>query len=549
MKKYIRHTVLLVFAYANFLQAQTTILDQTLLTQASFNTFTPVSVVGAQTWTFSSIYGAVCTGYLAGQTYENEDWLISSAMNLVDINNVKLTFSHTRGPSNVMNVGLAQGYFKVFATANYTGNPTTTTWIELTEVNHTVPSQWQYISSGDLIIPEAAKSANSRFAFRYQSNNVATATWEIKNVKVTGEIPVNPNMATFKITNWNTEWLGCTTFGPTDETLQLNNVAAAMLSMNSDVFCLQEVTNTLTEETFTNLVTLLGNDQWEGKLVPATTNDCEQRQGIIYKKARVQFVSSSLLNNGNAAQGNSYSYNWSSGRFPALYKLNLVSGANLVPLSVINIHAKSEDGDAMSYTRRLGASEGLKAILDTPPYNTQNVVLIGDFNDYLIGTTSNTCSCTVSPYQNFMNDTNRYLGLTQYLNGYHWNHELIENIMISNELSTSYVTNSAAQEVSSIVGISNYFNTTSDHVPVSATFQFSTLDNSEFALNTLAIYPNPVQDELSLGTELGNLVIYDMTGRKMHFEKTSATTLNVSALPSGVYILKSDKRSARFVKK
>lgn len=544
---------MLVLACVNFLHSQTTILDQSLLTQASFNSFTAVSVTGTQTWTFSSSYGAVCSGYAAGQTYENEDWLISPAMNLVNINNVKLTFSHTRGSTNVLNVGVAQGYYKVFTTADYTGNPATTQWTELTGVNHTVPTAWQYVSSGELIIPETAKSANSRIAFRYISNNVAAATWEIKNVKVTGEIPVNPNMATFKITNWNTEWLGCTSFGPTDETLQLNNVASAMLAMNSDIFCLQEVTNTITDATFTSLVSLLGNDQWEGRLVPATTGDCEQRQGIIYKKASVQFVSSSLLSTGNAAQGNSYYYNWSGGRFPAVYHVNLIAGANLVPFSIINIHAKSEDGDAASYTRRLGGSEGLKAILDGTSYNTKRFILIGDFNDYLIGTTSTACGCTVSPYQNFMNDTANYTAATQYLNGYHWNHELIENIMFSNELSTNYVPNSAAQEVAAIQGITNYFNTTSDHVPVSAGFQFSTLANPEFALeNGLRIFPNPVQDELRLEDielEDNTVAIYDITGRQVLSTKMNANTVNVSTLPSGVYILKSGNRSGRFLKK
>ncbi|UPT71906.1 MAG: choice-of-anchor J domain-containing protein [Flavobacterium sp. JAD_PAG50586_2] len=373
MKKCIRYTILLAIACVNFLQAQTTILDQTLLTQASFNSFTAVSVTGAQTWTFSSSYGAVCSGYATAQNFQNEDWLISPTMNLAGVNNVKLTFNHTRGSASVVNVGVSQGWYKAYATDNYTGDVATTQWIELTGVNHTVTTAWQYISSGEIIIPEAAKSANSRIAFRYMSSNTQSATWEIKNVKVKGEVPINPDIANFKITNWNIEWFGCTSFGPTNETLQLNNVASAMLAMNSDIFCLQEVTNPVSVAAFTNLVTLLGNDQWEGRLVPATTDDCEQRQGIIYKKARVQFVNSGLLSSGNSAQGNSYYYNWSSGRFPALYNVNLIAGANVVPISIVNIHAKSEDGDADSYTRRLGASQALKTILDGANYSTKNL--------------------------------------------------------------------------------------------------------------------------------------------------------------------------------
>ena len=102
----------------NLLSAQTTILDQTLLTQASFNTFTKINVTGPQSWSHSPLYGAVCTGYLGGQNYDNEDWLISPIMNLTQTDNVILTFSHTRGSALVFNVGVAQGWYQVFATAN-----------------------------------------------------------------------------------------------------------------------------------------------------------------------------------------------------------------------------------------------------------------------------------------------------------------------------------------------------------------------------------------------------------------------------------------------
>ncbi|MCF6133153.1 T9SS-dependent choice-of-anchor J family protein [Flavobacterium wongokense] len=554
MQKYFRHLVLfVVLIYGiNLSNAQTTIFEQSLLSQASFDTFTSINVTGTQNWHFSSSYGAVCSGYTAGQNYENEDWFVSPAMNLAQINNVKLTFNHTRGSANVLNAGVAEGWYKVFATANFTGNPATTQWTELTGFNQNIPTAWQYVSSGDLIIPEAAKSENSRIAFRYLSSAVVSATWEIKNVKVTGEIPVNPNTSLFKITNWNLEWLGCTTFGPTDETLQINNIASAMLAMNSDIYCIQEVTNSVSYPSISTLISLLGSDQWDGRIIPSTTNDCEQRQAIIYKKSRVQFAGASQLNNGAAAQGNSYYYNWSSGRYPTAYNVNLISGANVVPLSIVNIHGKSEDGDAMSYTRRLGGSEALKTILDGAGFNTKNLLLIGDFNDYLIGTSSNACACTDSPYKNFMDDPTDYTGITQFINDAHWNHPLIENIILSNELSGNYVSNSAAQEVTVPPGISNYYNTTSDHLPVSATLQFSTLANQQYAFNALTISPNPVHNELRLDTtQLENnaiLQIYDVTGREMHCGRMNANTVNVSSLPSGIYILKADGKFGRFVK-
>lgn len=558
MQNYIKLLILLVFSGLGIgqLSAQTTILEQTLLTEGSFNTFTPISITGSQNWSFSSFYGAVCNGYAGGQSFENEDWFISPAMNLAQTDNVKLTFSHTRGNAAVMNVGVAQGWYKVFATANFTGNPATTQWTALEGFNQTLPAAWQFVSSGELLIPDVAKSENSRIAFRYISSAAQSATWEIKNVKVTGEPqPTNPNAGVFKITNWNTEWLGCNTFGPSDENLQVNNVVAAMLAMNSDIYCIQEVTNSVANPSIATLVSLLGSDQWEGRIVPATTDDCDQWQGIIYKKAKVQFVSSALLNNGNAAQGNSYFYNWSGGRYPAVYNVNLVSGTTLVPVSLVNIHAKAEDGNAMSYTRRLGASQALKTILDGANYNTKNLILIGDFNDYLVGTTSNACACTVSPYDNFVDDAANYNCITKNITDANttWGvHPIIENIVISNELSGNYISNNAAQEVAVSQSISNYLNTTSNHLPVSATFQFSVLANPEFSLaqRPWAIYPNPVKEELQFDAVENNdaMAIYDLTGRQMRFEKKNATTVGVAALPSGIYILKVGDRCARFVK-
>lgn len=557
MQKHIRTFLILVLSGlgANQFVAQTTILDQTLLTQASFNEFTAVSVTGAQNWNFSSIYGAVCSGYAFSQNNENDNWFISPTMNLAQVENVVLTFSHTRGSAGVLNVGVAEGWYKAYATSNYTGNTATTQWIELTGLNQSVPTAWTYISSGNLSIPQAAKSANSRIAFRYMSSNTQSATWEIKNVKVVGDLPTSPNTSVFKITNWNTEWLGCASFGPTDENLQLNNVVSALLAMDSDVYCLQEVSNSVATPTIASLISLMGSDVWDGTMVPSTTNDCEQRQAIIYKKAKVQLVSAAQLSSGPAAQGNSYYYNWSSGRFPALYKVNLISGSNIVPVSIVNVHAKAEDGNAASYTRRLGGSEGLKTILDGATYNTQNVVFLGDFNDLLIGTTSNTCNCTDSPYKNYMYDTTNYTGVTQFLNDAHWNRPLIENIILSNELVGNYVQNSAAQEVAVPPSINNYYNTTSDHLPVTARFQFTTLANQQYTQTTtkpLTLYPNPVLTEVHFDTDglEENVVVtvYDLTGRQMRNEKTTATTINVAALPSGIYILKAGNRFGKFVK-
>jgi len=529
--------------------AQVTILNETMLPLSSFNTFTAVSVAGTQSWYHNDVYGAVCNGYQGGQSFENEDWLISQPMNLAQTDNVKLTFSHTRGNAGVLNVGVAQGWYQVFATANYSGDPATTNWIELSGLNQAVPVAWQFISSGELIIPDAAKSANSRIAFRYRSSSSASATWEIKNVKVTGEPQsTNPAAGIFRITNWNVEWLGCETFGPTDESLQFNNVVTAMLALNSDVYCLQEIAD---DSTIPTLVSMMGADQWDGKVVPLTAEGCNQRQGIIYKKSRVQFIGSAELNNGSDAQGNSYYYNWTNGRFPALYQVNLNAGGNLVPMFLVNIHAKAEDDLAMSYTRRLGGSEGLKAILDGPNYNSKNLMIVGDYNDFLVGTTSTACACTDSPYKNFIDDAQHYTAITEELEDVNWNRPLIEHFVLSDEIAANYVSGSAAQDVSVYQFISSFYGTTSHHLPVTAAFQFPVLGTTEFSpQNTMVLSPNPVRTQLHVvGIEENTVVaIYDLTGRQMQYDRIGTGVIGVEDLPSGIYILKAGESYGRFIK-
>jgi endonuclease/exonuclease/phosphatase family metal-dependent hydrolase len=521
----------------SMLQAQTTIINESFSTEASFNTFTTVNVNGLQNWYFSPYYGAVCSGYIAGQNYENEDWLISPAMNLSQADDATLTFTHTRGSAGVVNAGVTQGFYKAFATANYTGDPLTTQWVELDGLNQNITNAWQYVSSGELLIPSAARSESSRIAFRYISTMAACATWEIKNVKVTIDSPVTDpgSDVAFKITNWNT----------------------AMLAMDSDIYCIQEVSNTVSNPTIETLVSLMGNEYWGGTIVPSNTGDCNQRQGVIYKRSKVQFVTSMELSTGNASQGNTYRYNWSNGRYPALYNVNLIAGTTLIPVSIVNIHAKAEDGEAASYNRRLGASEGLKAILDGTTYNAKNMIVVGDFNDYLTGTTSNACNCTVSPYQNFMDDTSNYTGITEYITDVDTRfgiHPVIENIIISDELADNYVQNSAAQEVNLPQDISNYYYTTSNHLPVSATFQFSTLGNTDYAAvsKSFTIYPNPVKDVLNINFSSSvkdfTTEIYDLTGRQVFYDNSGRNTVNVSALPTGMYILKMGDNTGKFIK-
>ena len=271
-----------------------------------------------------------------------------------------------------------------------------------------------------------------------------------------------------KVTTWNAEWLSCDEYAPNDDELQMENVAKVIKAMNSDIVALQEVGSSYSYPTIDILVSKLGSE-WGGTILatdPFGNGNCSQNQAIIYKKSRVQHVGSSIIYNGGT------SYNWSSGRYPILYNMNVIVGNELIPISVINIHAKAM-GDESSYSRRKGASEGLKALLDGSSYNTKNIILIGDFNDYLSGTQCRSCGSD-SPYKNFMDDTENYKGLTSSLWDNSYNSPVIDNIVISNELFLNYISNSAVREMTVTNVVPNYYYTTSDHIPITARFRIGT---------------------------------------------------------------------------
>lgn len=160
------------------------LMNETLLTQSSYDKFTAYSVAGTQVWTFSSTYGAMMTGYASGSSYANEDWFISPALDLTGKTNVKVMFEHARGPAGSITVGVTEGYYTVWVSNNYdSGAPSTATWTEITGVTHGTVA-WGFVSSGQLTIPTANLAANAKIAFKYMSINGASATWEIKNVVV-----------------------------------------------------------------------------------------------------------------------------------------------------------------------------------------------------------------------------------------------------------------------------------------------------------------------------------------------------------------------------
>jgi hypothetical protein len=161
------------------------VLNETLLTQASFDKFTTHSVAGDAVWTFKSTYGAAMSGYdeASNSSAANEDWFITPALDMTGKQG-QISFDHARGPAGSITVGVTEGWYKVFVSNDYSsGDPNAATWTEITGVTHGTTA-WGYVQGGPVNIPSANLKANCRVAFKYVCDNTNSATWEIKNLVI-----------------------------------------------------------------------------------------------------------------------------------------------------------------------------------------------------------------------------------------------------------------------------------------------------------------------------------------------------------------------------
>jgi hypothetical protein len=153
------------------------------------------NLIGAEEWERVDNFGvedtpcARMSGFNNG-AQENEDWLISPAMNLSEYTNISLSFYS------------AQGYtgpdMEVKISTNYDGQGDpgqgNFDWTDLSDQAVWAPEEpfWTWTNSGQINITGFAESS-VYVAFVYYSTSSAAATWEIDNVHVKGEEGSNIN--------------------------------------------------------------------------------------------------------------------------------------------------------------------------------------------------------------------------------------------------------------------------------------------------------------------------------------------------------------------
>ena len=302
----------------------------------------------------------------------------------------------------------------------------------------------------------------------------------------------------FKLVTWNANWLGSTGNGPTNEALQQRNFQQVLDSLKSDVYVFQEIANL---PVFNAIVAR--NTNYKGFCTTAISAGGlaadAQRVCFMYKKGVIDSVSSRPLLTKATSLPNYPENNparfWASGRLPFLF----IADANIdgvkKRLHIIGIHARANTGGAnatlaakeLQYAQRKYDVEVLKDTLDAQ-FPNANIILAGDYNDDVDETVSDITSTKESSYKKYVDDTKNYQVVTKQLsdNGFRsflsFNN-VIDHIMVSNELVDNYVVNSTSTEMGFLY-VNNYSTTTSDHLPIYATFNFEIKSPTDLTAKT-----------------------------------------------------------------
>ena len=386
---------------------------------------------------------------------------------------------------------------------------------------------------------------------------------------------------TFDVVTYNLEFFGTAVkdakgveFGPTNNTLQVENVAKVMNKLNADVYVVQEVSDepslddlikkiSINGKTFDKTISTSWSYSFEKTPDPFFP---PQKLVVLYntqtttvKKTRVMFkdlydqIQAGKTTLPNYPEGSSKSF-FSSGRLPYMVKIETNIAGVTKEINLIDLHARANSGsDISKYNMRKYDSQVLKDSLDQY-YPNSNLIILGDYNDDV---KASVIAPNPSSYKMFVDDTANYTALTLEISkagafSYLSSNGFLDHIMISNELNDQYIPNSIAV-YDPRVDIADYVNTTSDHGPVIARFELkaATLSIPDFETKNgyfVQAFPNPTTDVVNVVVKTNNdkklkFKLYDITGHLVgnpveinSSEDFSTTAVPVNYLPSGIYV-------------
>lgn len=145
---------------------------------SSFGTYVTKSVIGDQEWHIDHS-AATMSGYVSGKAYyENEDWLISSPVDLTAVEKVVVKVNYGAKYFNNINNDVT---FWVSDNYEFDSLPETATWTQIPAEIENNNYQFEDI---ELVMPETFVGKIVNVAVKYTSTDSAAGTIEIKSILV-----------------------------------------------------------------------------------------------------------------------------------------------------------------------------------------------------------------------------------------------------------------------------------------------------------------------------------------------------------------------------
>lgn len=386
------------------------------------------------------------------------------------------------------------------------------------------------------------------------------------------DLKAQSSVNTLDVVSWNVEFFGAPfASGPTDKDLQEINVKKVLRWLNADLYGLVEVVDTMR---LRRVVDSLGNTEYGFFVAPYCSGNTTgtggawtsgQKQAFIYRKSIFSNINvRGLMRNSSPAYTN-----WASGRFPYMFSATATINSVSKSVNFIVLHGKAGSTQA-DYDKRYAAATELKDTLDAQ-FSTENVYIIGDFNDAL--NASIYTGASVTSYDNIVKDStdaDHYKSITLPLGASGQTTminfpNVIDNHIISNEVEPFYVPGSAKikNDVTSIIPDYVTAHNTSDHYPVFSQYNLSGVVTGVTNVSAnemgVVVYPNPFKENIYIKATKTltnvNMQLINLQGQVIHkkdynlIPAGSFTNLNYPALQSGVYFLQMETRQYKTVVK
>ena len=169
-----------------------TVFDVDLSTKGVIDTFAVANIAGSETWKYvrqivntrTEIKGA-----------NNEDWLITPALDLTGISEAKLNFNYKFSDTILAEY---QKQYTVLVSKDYDGNIENiknATWVELNGFSY---ENLTYIESGAISLPQEMIGHPCYIAWRYATTDVYH-TWSLKNIAIKAIMSAPKNMSNIPV--------------------------------------------------------------------------------------------------------------------------------------------------------------------------------------------------------------------------------------------------------------------------------------------------------------------------------------------------------------